>query len=301
MKRKKVLAIVLTLLILLFTVTPMGTAQFTVEASEGYQRVDSSSGSVTAEEVNLRTGPATTFDIICKLKKDQKVTIIGKLGSWYAVYISSSGNVGAINAQYLKIDKTNATDTSKKATTTKNTQSTSNVKTNTKTNTNTNTKTNTNTNTKTNTNTNTKTNTKTNTNIAIITATPKVKDISSDEQVLLDMVNKERKEKDLKALEFDAGLVKIARLKATDMKDNNYFSHTSKFYGTPFDMMKKYEIKFSAAGENIAGNQTIEKAVKAWSDESGNNLFNDKFTHTGIGIVDSPTYGKLFVQIFIKK
>ena len=285
MKRKKVLAIVLTLLILLFTVTPMGTAQFTVEASEGYQRVDSSSGSVTAEEVNLRTGPATTFDIICKLKKDQKVTIIGKLGSWYAVYISSSGNVGAINAQYLKIDKTNATDTSKKATTTKNTQSTSNVKTNTKTNT----------------NTNTKTNTKTNTNIAIITATPKVKDISSDEQVLLDMVNKERKEKDLKALEFDAGLVKIARLKATDMKDNNYFSHTSKFYGTPFDMMKKYEIKFSAAGENIAGNQTIEKAVKAWSDESGNNLFNDKFTHTGIGIVDSPTYGKLFVQIFIKK
>lgn len=269
MKRKKVLAIVLTLLILLFTVIPIGTTQFKVEASEAYQKVDSNSGTVTSADVNLRTGPAKTFDIICKLKKDQKLTVIGKLGSWYAVYVSSSGNVGAISAQYVKLDKTKAAATSKKATTNKNTQSTTKVA--------------------------------AKTNAKVTTTVPKVIDVSSDEQALLDLVNKARREKDLKALEFDSGLVKIARLKAKDMKSNNYFSHTSKFYGTPFDMMKKYEIKFSAAGENIAGNQTIEKVVKAWSDESGNNLFNKKFTHTGIGIVDSPTYGKLFVQMFIKK
>jgi uncharacterized protein YkwD len=277
MKRKKVLAIVLTLLILLFTVTPMGTAQFKVEASEAYQKVNSSSGTVIASGVNLRTGPATTFDIICKLNKDQKVTVIGKIGSWYAVYVSSTGNIGAISAQFLKFDKAKVINNTKKATTAKKatittTKSTKSIP---------------------------KVVTKTDTKA--ITATSKVKDISSEEQSLLDLINKARKEKDLSALEFDASLVKIARLKVNDMKDNNYFSHTSKFYGTPFDMMKKYEIKFSAAGENIAGNQTIEKAVKAWSDESGNNLFNKKFTHTGIGIVDSPTYGKLFVQMFIKK
>ncbi|MHB8065104.1 MAG: CAP domain-containing protein, partial [Ruminiclostridium sp.] len=240
-----------------------------VEAAEAYQKVDSSSATVTASGVNLRIGPATTFDSICKLNKDQKVTVIGKLGSWYAVYVSSSGNVGAISAQFLKFDKAKVTTNSKKATTTKSTQSTPKVT--------------------------VKANTK------AITTTSKVKDISSDEQALLDLVNKARKAKNLKALEFDAGLVKVARLKVKDMLNNNYFSHTSKFYGTPFDMMKKYEIKFSAAGENIAGNQTIEKVVKAWSDESGNNLFNEKFTHTGIGIVNSPTYGKLFVEMFIKK
>ncbi len=260
MERKKILKIVLALLVLLFTIMPIGTGQLKVEASEAYQHMSSTTGAVTAEDVNLRTGPATTFDIICKLKKNQKVNVIGKLGSWYAVYVSSSGNVGAINSQYIKLDKAKTT-TNNTVATTKNTQSTSKA----------------------------------------ATSVSKVKDISSDEQTLFDLVNKARKEKGLKVLEFDADLLKVARLKAKDMKDNNYFSHTSKLYGTPFDMMKKYEIKFSAAGENIAGNETIEKAVKAWVEESGNNLYNGKFTHTGIGIVDSATYGKLFVQMFIKK
>ncbi len=263
MKRKKVLVIVLSLLITLFTVIPMGTGQFKVEASEAYQSVDSKTAIVTASNVNLRTGPATTYDIICKLKKNQDITIIGKMGDWYAVYVGSSGNVGAITSQYVKVD--NSKETNKK--TTSNAKSVS-AKT---------------------------------TKATTVTTTAKVKDISSDEQALLDLINKERKKEGLKALEFDANLMKIARLKAKDMKDNNYFSHTSKFYGSPFDMMKKYDIKFSAAGENIAGNQTIEKVVKAWSKESRNNLFNTKFTHTGIGIIDSPAYGKIFVQMFIKK
>jgi uncharacterized protein YkwD len=271
MKRKKLLVIVLTLLVSLFTVIPMGTAQLRVDASEAYHEVDSSAGIVTTADVKLRTGPAKTFDIISKLKKDQKVTVIGKLGDWYAVYVSSSGNVGAVYAPYIKLEKAKTPVASNKQASTINKSPTT-----------------------------TKVAEKTSTKPTAV-VTPKVKDISIEEQALLDSVNKARKEKGLKALEFDAGLVKIARLKATDMKNNNYFSHTSKFYGTPFDMMKKYEIKFSSAGENIAGNKTLDKALKAWLNESGNNIFNEKFTHTGIGIVYSPTYGKLFVQMFIKK
>lgn len=241
----------------------MGTGQFKVEASEAYTSMELATGVVTATNVNLRTGPATTFDIICKLKKNQDITIIGKMGDWYAVYVGSSGNVGAITSQYVKVNKEKevAIKTNTKAVTASATKVV---------------------------------------NTVTVDAN-KVKDISPDEQALLDIINNERKKQGLAALEFDANLVNIARLKAKDMKDNNYFSHTSKFYGSPFDMMKKYDIKFSAAGENIAGNQTIEKAVKAWSNESGNNLYNKKFTHTGIGIVDSPTYGKIIVQMFIKK
>lgn len=271
MKRKKIMTIVLALLILVFTVIPIGTSQYKVDASEAYQKVDSSTGIITAPEVNLRNGPSKTFDIICKLKKDQKVTILGKLGDWYAVYNSANGNVGAVSSYYLKIEPVKVTTASKNLSTNTKNQNVAKVK------------------------------PATASTKAIVPVSPPVKDISSDEQLLLDLVNKARKEEGLKALQFDAGLVKIARLKATDMKKNNYFSHTSKFYGTPFDMMKKYEVKFTAAGENIAGNQSIEKAVKAWQSESSNNLFNEKFTHTGIGIVESPTYGKLFVQLFIKK
>lgn len=263
MIKRRLLVSTLLLLITLFTVFPTGTGQFKVEATEAYKSMELTTGVVTATNVNLRTGPATTFDIICKLKKNQGITIIGKMGDWYAVYVGSSGNVGAITSQYVKVDKINET-TNKTNTKTVSAKATKAVNT--------------------------------------VTATvTKVKDISSDEQALLDLINTERKKQGLAALEFDANLVNIARLKAKDLKDNNYFSHTSKFYGSPFDMMKKYDIKFSAAGENIAGNQTIEKAVKAWSNESGNNLYNKKFTHTGIGIVDSPTYGKIFVQMFIKK
>jgi uncharacterized protein YkwD len=261
MKRKKVLMIVLALLIFLFTVIPMGTAQLKVDASEAYQKVESGAGIVTAADVNLRNGPATTFDIICKLKKDQKVAVIGKLGSWYAVYVSSSGNIGAISAQYLKIDKAKATTTNTKATSSKNSQSIPKavVKTGTKA---TAAK-----NSQSIPKATVKTSARDTSSAAANTATTasKVKNISSDEQALLDLVNKVRKEKDLQALEFDVGLVKVARLKANDMKDNSYFSHTSKFYGTPFDMMKKYDIKFSAAGENIAGNQSIEKVNNGFS------------------------------------
>lgn len=267
MKRRNILTVVLALLILTFTFLPAGTAQYMVDASEAYQQAASGSGVVTASDVNLRTGPATTFDIICKLKKDQKVTVMGKLGDWYAIYVGSSGNVGSISSRYIKLDKpksTSANTTQTKATQTK----------------------------------------AANTPVAakpVSVPEEQVKDISEDENTLLELVNKERKDKGLKALVLDAALMKVARLKAADMKENNYFSHTSKYYGTPFDMMKKYEIKFSTAGENIAGNKTCEKAVKTWLEDSSNNIYNEKFTHTGIGIVNSPTYGKLFVQLFMKK
>ena len=39
------------------------------------------------------------------------------------------------------------------------------------------------------------------------------------------------------------------------MRDKNYFSHTSPTYGSPFDMMKNFGIKYMAAGENIAMGQ----------------------------------------------
>lgn len=126
-------------------------------------------------------------------------------------------------------------------------------------------------------------------------------DISQDEQALLDLVNNARKEAGVSALAFDKELLKTARLKAKDMVDNNYFSHQSPTYDSPFDMMRKYGITFKTAGENIAGNQTIEGAFKAWMKSDGHkkNILNTNFNYIGIGVANSNTYGKVLVQQFV--
>lgn len=128
-------------------------------------------------------------------------------------------------------------------------------------------------------------------------------DVSDDEEKLLSLVNNARNEAGSAPLKFDQDLVKLARLKAKDMVDNNYFSHTSNKYGSTFDMMKQFNISYRSAGENIAGNRSIEGAFKAWSDSDDHkrNIINNNFNYTGIGIIDSPTYGKILVQMFIKK
>jgi len=128
-------------------------------------------------------------------------------------------------------------------------------------------------------------------------------DISKDEQALLDLVNKSRKDAGVAALALDKNLLNTARLKAKDMADNNYFSHSSPTFGSPFDMMKQYGIAFKTAGENIAGNQTVEGAFKAWMASEGHkkNILNDGFSFIGIGVASSNTYGKILVQQFIGK
>ena len=124
---------------------------------------------------------------------------------------------------------------------------------------------------------------------------------SSDELEVFNLINTKRKENGLSALKFDDELQNVARLKAKDMVDNNYFSHDSPTYGSPFDMIKSFKISYTSAGENIAGNSSNSGAVEAWMNSSGHkaNILNSKFTYTGIGVVKSNKYGKIYVQMFI--
>lgn len=134
----------------------------------------------------------------------------------------------------------------------------------------------------------------------IPTAAPNVA-ISADEQKLLNLINAERSKAGVSPLSFDMTLLKISRLKAKDLVDNNYFAHQSPTYGSPFDMMKQFGVSFKSAGENIAGNSSIENAVQAWMNSEGHrkNILNPSFNFTGVGIVNSPKYGYVFVQQFI--
>ena len=104
-------------------------------------------------------------------------------------------------------------------------------------------------------------------------------------------------------MKIDEEVQRVARIKAQDMVDNNYFSHTSPIYGSPFNMLNSFKILYKTAGENIAGNSSNSGAVNAWMNSSGHkaNILNSSYNYTGIGVVSSPKYGKIFVQMFIGK
>lgn len=124
-----------------------------------------------------------------------------------------------------------------------------------------------------------------------------------DEKEVFDLINKQRTNNGLPALKNDSEVQRIARIKAQDMVDNNYFSHNSPTYGSPFDMLKSFKVSYKTAGENIAANSSNSSAVTAWMNSSGHkaNILNSSFNYTGIGVVSSPRYGKMYVQMFIGK
>ena len=127
--------------------------------------------------------------------------------------------------------------------------------------------------------------------------------MNSDEKEVFDLINKQRTNNGLPALQNDSEVQRIARIKAQDMVDNNYFSHNSPTYGSPFDMLKSFKVSYKTAGENIAANSSNSSAVTAWMNSSGHkaNILNSSFNYTGIGVVSSPRYGKMYVQMFIGK
>ncbi len=127
--------------------------------------------------------------------------------------------------------------------------------------------------------------------------------MNSDEKEVFDLINKQRTNNGLQALKIDNEVQKVARIKAQDMVDNNYFAHESPTYGSPFQMLKSFKISYKTAGENIAANSSNSGTVNAWMNSSGHkaNILNSSYNYTGIGVVSSKKYGKMYVQMFIGK
>lgn len=118
---------------------------------------------------------------------------------------------------------------------------------------------------------------------------------------MVDLVNQERAKAGLAPLKVDLTLVRLARLKSQDMIDKNYFDHNSPTYGSPFDMMRNAGITYRYAGENLAGNQSVEAAHNALMNSPGHraNILKPEYTDIGIGIVQGGPYGLMITQMFI--
>jgi len=143
--------------------------------------------------------------------------------------------------------------------------------------------------------------------------TPKTADLTPSEasgdkssiqaEEVLKIVNLRRTEAGLKPLKLSEKLTSIANMKAADMADKNYFSHTSPTYGSPFDMLHTFGVSYSSAGENIAAGQTsAEQVMNDWMNSSGHraNILNANYTELGVGYVKGGSYGTEWVQLFIK-
>ncbi len=259
MKKRIIFLVILALLLGVLPGTPVFKNQ-AEGAAPMFERVNYAHGVVTAYYLNMRQGPSTDYYIIRVLKKGQAVKVIGKMGSWYAVIDVKSGCFGCVHGKYIKVS------TSAELTAEEEKENEQEEKDNEK-----------------------------------ETAAQDLVSLSESESSFLEMVNRAREEEGLSPLKVNSQLMRVARLKVQDMLDNGYFSHTSARFGSPWDMMRKYNVSFKCAAENIAGNKTLQGAFDAWMEDDNHkgNLLNPKFSHTGIGVVESPAYGKLIVQQMI--
>lgn len=125
--------------------------------------------------------------------------------------------------------------------------------------------------------------------------------ITSFEQQVIDLTNEKRASRGLKPLNANWKLSRVARYKSQDMANNKYFSHTSPTYGSPFNMIKNFGIKYRSAGENIAyGQRTPAQVVNSWWNSAGHraNMLNANYTDIGVGYVANGNY---WTQMFIQK
>jgi uncharacterized YkwD family protein len=109
---------------------------------------------------------------------------------------------------------------------------------------------------------------------------------------MLQYVNQARASEGLAALTLDTNLSNGAYLKSKDMAVNNYFSHTSPTYGSPFNMMQNLGITYRAAGENIAKNFSVKGAHDAFMNSSGHraNIMGNQYHKVGFGFYQQGSY-----------
>lgn len=235
-----------------------------------YETLDFKYGKVkTKTSLNIRCGPGTNYDRVGKLKDGEYIDVFAKVGDWYIIQ-TNKDVVGAVSSKYIEpVFDENEVNQYK--------QNIDNVKTD----------------------DSIQTSSTADDNGEYIDNL----ELTIEEREFLDLINSNRKNVGLEELKIDNTIQNVARLKAQDLERNEYFSHQSPTYGNINDMLISFGVSYTSAQENIAGNQNLAGAVEAWmnSESHKSNILNGDFNYTGVAIVESATYGKIFVEVFVKK
>lgn len=125
---------------------------------------------------------------------------------------------------------------------------------------------------------------------------------SAQEQSAGNLLNSDRQRYQLPPLTLDPELCRIARIKSEDMRDNQYFAHTSPTYGDVREMLDHFGYDYAAASENIARHATIEKSQAALISSPGHrrNILSAGFTRVGIGVALDENGYVYLTQIFCR-
>ena len=128
--------------------------------------------------------------------------------------------------------------------------------------------------------------------------------LTDEEARAFELLNKFRVDNNLPPLQIHSGVVNVARLKAQDIAEKNYFSHLSPTYGTVPQMLKNAGISYSSAAENLSKAGTVSQAhIQLVHSTTGHRqiMLSPSYTHVGIGIVSLKNVpGIIMVQIFIR-
>ncbi|WP_202710270.1 CAP domain-containing protein [Sporosalibacterium faouarense] len=290
--KKKYLVLTIILLLLTSCTSPSEKPMDTNESSI-FETAEVKNVKILRNGCDVKSGAGESFDTIGTLNQNDVANVLGKVGDWYVIKLDNN-RVGCVNNESVQ-PVIKETDTAKQPNNIPNSDQTQpnqpNTGNNQEPNTNNQTP-----------NNQPDTTPNTNQNNTQSPANP-VKRLTDQEQRMVELVNMERTKNDLPPLEVDLELARVARIKAQDMAENNYFSHYSPNYGSPFDMMKSFGIEYLHAGENLAGNSGVENAHNALMNSSGHrkNILSPDFTHIGIGITPSDKYGYIYTQMFISK
>ncbi|MDR1687601.1 MAG: CAP domain-containing protein [Clostridiales bacterium] len=261
---------------------------------------------VTAEMLNLRTGPGLNFPVVGTVTKGQKLEVIGTLNNWYIVILPDS-SIGVISYEYVKVSKmgesvflrdtgegsadetggypasqisaprseTDEYDSAQASSAEGNGKDkTASLK-----------------------------NGSYENESAEGDAAQEAEITASDAEIMFDLINKARVENKANPFVWDEKLNRIAELKAADMRDGGYFGHDSPVYGTPFAMLKEMDVSYKSATENIAESNSARSGHLEIMSEVHQrvNVLNSRFNKVGIGIVDGGEWGKIIVEIFIEE
>lgn len=121
-----------------------------------------------------------------------------------------------------------------------------------------------------------------------------------DENDMISLVNKERTNRGLKALRFDAKLREIARSHSDDMFKRGYFAHYSPEGKSVADRAADFGVDYLVIGENLAYAPSLELAHNGLMNSEGHraNILSTDYGRIGVGVMDAGVYGKMFVQNF---
>jgi uncharacterized protein YkwD len=125
-----------------------------------------------------------------------------------------------------------------------------------------------------------------------------------DELKVFELINLERKKKDLPLLKINPALSKIARGHSENMARQGKMEHNLD-NKTPFDRMRAAGYKFAKGGENIAeGDEiaTLPMIVKAWMESPGHrdNILLAEFSETGVGLARDKDGKMFYTQLFAR-